>query len=183
MLKTVHEELQVQYGTVTVHDDDMLAYLGMLITKHADDRITLTQPAYLDKLIATYITGTKYDNSKRIYATPMSTSTKPRKDINESVDTTTYLRLVGSLNFIAQCTRPDILFAMSSAAQKCSAPTKDDYMQAIRILLYLQSTPHLGLCFAPGKFILVCHVDAAHNCYLDAHGHYGFCFSLGLLDG
>ena len=84
---------------------------------------------------------------------------------------------------MAQCTRPDILFAMSTIAQKCSAPTRHDYLQAIRILLYLKSTPTLGICFAPGKFVLVCHVDAAHNCYIDAHGHYGYCFSLGELDG
>jgi hypothetical protein len=168
---------------VTIQSNDMLAYLGMVINKHKDGSFTLTQPAYLEKMCEQFLTGTVYENSKRVYQTPLST-TEGQHNINtDPFDQKDYLRLVGSLNFMAQSTRPDILHAMSKVAQCCQSPTVNDYKRALRILLYLKSTSHLGLRFTRGKIRLICHVDAAHNCYPNGRGHYGFCFSLSFDDG
>jgi hypothetical protein len=52
-----------------------------------------------------------------------------------------------------------------------------------RILQYVYSTINDGIIFNPGPIELVCYVDASHNCYEDAKGHFGYSFSLGNLDG
>ena len=45
-----------------------------------------------------------------------------------------------SLFYVAKRTRPDILFAVSYLATKCSEPTQNDYNKTLRILSYLKST-------------------------------------------
>jgi len=91
--------------------------------------------------------------------------------------------VVEGINYLAQYTRPDLLYAMSIVSQKCSMPTVGDMRMVTRILKYIEGTMDYGLRYCPGKVELICHVDAAHNCYDDARGHYGYSFSLGRNDG
>ena len=53
--------------------------------------------------------------------------------------------LVGSLLWIARCTRPDIAFAVHRATRKTHAPTYQDFKMAKRILRYLAGTAQLKL--------------------------------------
>ena len=61
-----------------------------------------------------------------------------------------YQARVGSLIYLASQTRPDILFAVTQAARKTSAPTVGDSNAVQRIFLYLAGTRLLGLCFHSG---------------------------------
>ncbi len=100
------------------------------------------------------------------------------------VDQNEYLTLVGALNHLSQYTRPDILFAVSSAAQKCSKPTVGDRKAVVRIFQYLSCTLDLGIRYSSGGSMeLVGSVDASHNQYEDGRGHYGYSFSLGRGNG
>ena len=60
----------------------------------------------------------------------------------ERVDQNYYLSLVGGLNYLAQYTRPDLLYAVSAVAQKCSAPTIRDLNAVKRIFRYINFTKH-----------------------------------------
>ena len=107
-----------------------------------------------------------------------------REGDDQRIDQTTYLTLVGALNHLSQYTRPDILFAVSCAAQKCAAPNVGDLRAVNRIFQYLSCTIDLGLRYsAEGSMELVGSVDASHNQYDDGRGHYGFSFSLGRGNG
>jgi hypothetical protein len=113
-------------------------------------------------------------------------TTKP--DDNQLIDQELYLQIIGSLNYLAQYTRPDLLYCMSRVSQNCVQPNQKAYREVIRILRYLSATLDYGIKFAPmaptSKNIqLYCHCDAAHNCYNSGKGHYGYCFSLGEYDG
>jgi len=100
---------------------------------------------------------------------PMAVIDSEREGDSTPVDQRDYLMVVvGGLNYLAQYIRPDLLFAMSIIAQKCSMPTMGDMRMVRRILKYIESTPDYGLSYCPGKVELYCHVDAAHNCYDDA---------------
>lgn len=48
--------------------------------------------------------------------------------------------LIGSLNYIANVSRPDILFAVNKLARKLEKPTTEDWIKGKRILRYLQGT-------------------------------------------
>ena len=183
MLDNLYESLRAKYGDVSLKDGDLLAYLGMQISvDHELGNITLSQPAYVQKLIDLYLQpiGTL---SNRVVRTPMGVVNAKRPDDKVRVDQRHYLRLVGALNFLAQFTRPDILFAVSCVAQRCASPTRGDLRKVIRIFRYLSATIDYGITFSPGPVDLHCYVDAAHNVYEDGKGHYGYSFSLGQGDG
>ncbi|GMG17047.1 unnamed protein product [Phytophthora fragariaefolia] len=58
---------------------------------------------------------------------------------------TTFQSLVGSLLWIARCTRPDIAFAVHKATRRTHAPTVADWKLAKRVLRYLAGTRSLKL--------------------------------------
>ena len=58
----------------------------------------------------------------------------------------TFQSLVGSLLWIARCTRPDISFAVHRATRQTHKPTIRDYKAAKKIARYLKMTKTLKLC-------------------------------------
>ena len=178
MLKKLHEILSQEYGTVSIKSEDIMAYLGMEVRIEDNGDIFLSQPAYIMSLIELL------DLRGKTSRTPMSVDAPHVEGDDERVDQTHYLSLVGALNHLSQYTRPDLLFAVSSVAQKCSAPTVRDLKAVTRIFQYLLFTIELGIRFKKDSEILLTGcVDASHNQYDDARGHYGYSFSLGQGNG
>ena len=58
-----------------------------------------------------------------------------------------YLSLVGALNYLATCTRPDIAFAVSYLSRFSAIPTVPLWQAAKRVLLYLRTHSTLGLTY------------------------------------
>jgi hypothetical protein len=88
-------------------------------------------------------------NRFKIARTPMSAyEGEPRPDDKDPVEVELYLSYIGALNYLAQFTRPDIMFALSLCAQKCRHPTKRDLRKVIRIFCYIAGTKSHGLRFA-----------------------------------
>ena len=182
LMDKLYRQLSDAYGQVTVKDDDLLPYLGMQITSDDDSQtITISQPGFIRRLVDEFLEP-GWDR-RSAPKTPMSVIVAPRPGDDSSVDQTHYLRVVGSINYLAQYSRPDILFPMSIAASKCAAPTVGDLRMVHRIIQYLSNTIDYGLVFHTGAVQLVCYVDASHNCHKDDRGHYGYLFSLGRSDG
>jgi hypothetical protein len=58
-----------------------------------------------------------------------------------------YLNVIGVLMYLANCTRPDIAFAVNLLARHSANPTRRHWTGAKCILGYLNSTKDLGLFF------------------------------------
>jgi hypothetical protein len=56
-----------------------------------------------------------------------------------------YRSLVGSLLYIATCTRPDIAFVVSKLSRHLEAPNSVHWKAAIRVLRYLRTTCNVGI--------------------------------------
>ena len=182
LMGKLHLLLNRKYGEVSIKTGDLLAYLGMQVSvNESDGSIFVSQPGYTEKLL----TLVEFDaKGWKIARTPMSAIDPSVRDGDEEpVEVEAYLQLVGGLNYLAQFTRPYIMFALSRAAQRCSHPVVSDLRMVHRIFRYVAGTRLFGIKFEIGEIVLVCHVDASHNCYDDARGHYGYCFSLGEGDG
>jgi len=180
LLGKLHRMLNRKYGEVTIKTGDLLAYLGMQVVVEQGSHVELTQPGYIEKLITMIdFNGNRF----KIARTPMSAyEGEPRPDDKDPVEVELYLSYIGALNYLAQFTRPDIMFALSLCAQKCRHPTKRDLRKVIRIFCYIAGTKSHGLRFARGAVVLWGHVDSSHNSYDDAKGHMGYCFALGETD-
>jgi hypothetical protein len=145
----------------------------------------LTQQKYIDKILNQF----DANNKTKIAKTPIS---KEYIEMERYIhieqpkyDKTKYLQLLGSLSYLANHTRPDILYAVNVCAQKSSVPCVSDYKALIRILGYIKDTKNY--CLQYDKNIddmkLYCYVDASHNCYEDGKGHFGFTLRLGKHNG
>jgi hypothetical protein len=178
MLEELYRLLTREYGTVSIKSNDLMSYLGMEVRILANSDILISQPAYVKSILDLYNTGNKKAK------TPMRVIETAMEGDLIRVDQIAYLQLVGALNHLSQYTRPDILFAVSSAAQKCSAPNQGNVRAVLRIFQYLANTPDIGIRYvADGSMELVGSVDASHNQYEDGRGHYGYSFSLGRGNG
>ncbi len=58
-----------------------------------------------------------------------------------------YRSVVGSMQYIASCTRPDISFALHRLSTKLVKPTQADWRRAMRVLDYLAGTSEYGLTY------------------------------------
>ena len=62
-------------------------------------------------------------------------------------DSTSYRKLVGSLLYIANATRPDISYAMSVLSQYLDQPRQMHWRAALRALYYLVGTQSHGITY------------------------------------
>ena len=58
-----------------------------------------------------------------------------------------YLSAIGALLYLAQCTRPDISFAVNLLARYSNAPTRRHWTGVKDIFRYLKGTTDLGLFY------------------------------------
>jgi hypothetical protein len=68
-------------------------------------------------------------------------------DVSDDNVTITYQRLVGSITYLAICTRPDLAYAAMALGQFNSNPTRAHLIAAKGVLRYLAGTVNLSLSF------------------------------------
>jgi len=71
-----------------------------------------------------------------------------------------YEELLGSLNYLAITTRPDISNAVSILSRFKNAPTTAHWEAGKRVLAYLKGTADLGLTYGGGQSGIAAYVDA-----------------------
>jgi hypothetical protein len=79
-------------------------------------------------------------------------------DIPDDKILPSYQHLVGSITYLAICTRPDIAYAAMALGQFNSSPTRAHLACAKGVLRYLAGTVHLSLQFpSPRRLLLMVH--------------------------
>jgi len=120
-------------------------FLGMTITRDRSARtIKLAQGRMTAELVAKYESG-----EVRTKEVPISPSARLTKEGGKSLDTDRYgySQLVGSLMYIAVCTRPDIAQSVGALARYMAAPTTVHWTAAKGVLRYLAGSKDFGICF------------------------------------
>ena len=118
-----------------------------------------------------------------VWKTPVNANSKLVKASEESelADQGFYQSVVGSLLYLSSRIRPDIAFAVNSAARFCSNPTKQHWTAVKRIFRYLRGTTQFGLLYSKGESdALVGYSDAdwAGDCN-DYKSTTGYMFQIG----
>lgn len=178
-IQKLHEVLTREFKEVTIKRGDVLGYLGMEVSRK-NGTVSIAQPGYTLKILE----KSGLNLEKDVVDTPYVEPKQPKPKDVPKVDKNRYLELIGMLNYLAVLTRPDILYALSRCAQRCSDPDEHDLKMVLRIFKYINGTRDSGLTFRSSPDIkLRCWVDASHIHYEDGKGHFGYCFSLGDGDG
>ena len=90
-------------------------------------------------------------------STPAQVGVKLRKrtESEESIDSTMYRSAIGCLLYLANCTRPDISYAVSYAARFSSDPTTKHWNYVKHILKYVKSTLETGIIYKKCKSLTI----------------------------
>ncbi|KAI7956145.1 hypothetical protein MJO29_007544 [Puccinia striiformis f. sp. tritici] len=113
--------------------------LGMKITRH-EGHLTLSQERHIDKILSQYNLTTC-----RSVPTPMVPNTRLVEASPAEVDEflslgVSYRRAIGSINYIAVSTRPDIAFTVSQLSQHLENPGIVHWRAFLHVLRYLSGT-------------------------------------------
>lgn len=141
-----HAELSKDFK---VHDFTKATYLlGIQITRLNSTSVQLHQSQYIADLLETFgMTDCK------INPTPMQSNIQllPSDDDQYAQFLKTgndYRSIIGSIGYLAQCTRPDITHAVNYLSQFLIKPNQSHWQAALRILRYLKGTANVGLLYS-----------------------------------
>ena len=178
----IMQQLRDAYN-ITEHLE-MSEYLGLSISRDRNNRsLTVRQPGYVSEMIETYSIPIEH-----CPLTPMLDV--PRLGISETnpllttKECTLYQSKVGTILYLANQTRPDILYAVNNTSRYTKTPTKHDMARIDRICHYIAGTPHLGLTLGSIEGVrLYATVDASYGTHDDRKSHSGCTLHIGKQSG
>lgn len=133
------------------------SFLGMTLQRERLRRlIMLGQEKFTKNLIEQYGVSSSHPKLVPIAEGAILTEQGTPLDTN----TYKYNALIGSLNYLAVSTRPDLSFAMRALSRFQANPTTDHWDHALGILRYLNGTSHLKLHLGGDNFNLLGYSDA-----------------------
>ena len=123
--------------------------LGMKINYDIEKGILeLTQQAYIEKLLERFkMTNANPAKTPAVKVNKSNDKIKSSIQIEKVDREFPYLEAVGSLLYLAICTRPEILYAVNYCAQHSINPTSENITAVKRIMRYLIGTKEKGLVF------------------------------------
>jgi len=129
--------------------------LGIQVNRTRNGGIQLHQEKYIRELLKKY-------NMLDCKGSDIPMSRYNREDSPTMKEPTTYRELVGSLNYLANCTRPDLAYAVSHFSRYLNQPTEADWSQAKRVLRYLKDTINKKLTYGKPGEELEAYSDASY---------------------
>lgn len=153
--------------------------LGMNVCRdRSKSTLTLNQKSYIEKLLLRF----GMEKCKPV-TTPMMLNCKLDRPKGNCLDENKYpyRELIGSLMYLAVCTRPDIAFVCSQLSQFCCGFEMSHWLAAKRVLRYLAGTLDYGLCFYKTHHLdITAYTDADWgNDIVDRKSYTGFVVKLG----
>jgi hypothetical protein len=123
-------------------------YVGVSIKKLKNGVIELTQRALIDSIISNIALG-----DSKVKAVPAKVSEILHTHLNMPPFSLNfgYRLVIGKLNYLAQTTRPDIVYATHQLA-RYSSDLREPHIEAVLYLIrYLKKTQDLGTYFKPDR--------------------------------
>ncbi|KAL0316755.1 UNVERIFIED_CONTAM: Retrovirus-related Pol polyprotein from transposon TNT 1-94 [Sesamum radiatum] len=173
--KQWHEKFDqtiLAFGFTDMGEADVI--LGIKLIRSTDG-IAISQSHYVEKILEKF----GYQNN-RIAKTPYDSSVALFKnESGVSVAQLRYSQIIGSLQYLANGTRPDISFSVSKLARYTSCP--ETHWGALdRVLRYLKGTVSLAIHYSRFPAILEGYSDASWIAKkLRSNGCSGYVFTLG----
>ena len=152
LLKSSKKTIEYLKKEFEVKDFGKTKYCLGLQIEHLEDGIFVHQTTYTQKVLKRF-----YMDKAHPLSTPMVVRSldptkdpfRPKEDDEELLGPEVpYLSAIGALMYLANCTRPDIAFAVNLLARFSSSPTRRHWNGIKHILRYLQGTADLGLFYS-----------------------------------
>ena len=138
-------------------------YLGLQIKQYNDGSFRVSQPMLIDRIVDS-IPG--MNDARSAKSPSISGAVLTKDEYGESrLEHWNYRSVIGMLNYLVNCSHPELSFAVHQCARFCNDPKKCHEQAVKRILRYLIQTTRTrdqGIIFRPDKSKSVdCYVDAS----------------------
>jgi hypothetical protein len=134
-------------------------YIGVNIKRLKGGGIEFTQQALIDSIIGDV--GLKGTITKPVTARAnimlLAHKNQPMFPLNFE-----YRSVTGKLNYLAQTSRPDIMYATNQISMYASDPREPHDEAIIYLVKYLMGSKNIGICFSPNAI-------KGFECYCDAN--------------
>lgn len=124
--------------------------------------IKLSQEKYINDLLKKF----NMDSAKTV-STPIESNTKITKDLGPKSDeerdqmkNRPYRELIGSLIYLSNATRPDIVYAANTLSRYCSNPGEEHWQMAKRVIRYLKGTKSYGIKYVKNGQRMEAYTDS-----------------------
>jgi len=145
--------------------------LGIQIERD-ENGITMNQTKYILKVLERF----NMKDCKGI-DTPIQDWLREEKEEEDFKDKVLFQQAVGSINFLAVCTRPDISFAVSQISKFMHQPKQTHWIALKRVFRYLKKTKDFKLFFSEKQQNVHGFSDASFaNDSFDRKSHSGYVF-------
>ena len=137
--------------------------------------LILSQSHYIEKLLD------KFDKDEsNIARVPVDINLHLSKNICQSISQLEDFRIIGSLMYVMNYTRPDIAYSISKLSRYTSNPRVDHWKAIIKVLRYLRYTLNYGLNYTRYPVVLEGYSDANWISNMkDIKSTSGYVFTLG----
>ena len=128
--------------------------LGVKVTRNGNG-FTLSQPHYVEKMLK------RFNNFEVTpVRTPYDASMQLKKNSGPSVSQNEYAKIIGSLMFLMNYTRPDIAYVVSRLSRYTHNPDNDHWTALNGLMRYLRGTMDWGLHYVGYPQALEGYCDA-----------------------
>jgi hypothetical protein len=150
------KELQSRFN-ISI-EGDVSDYVGVNIEKKEDGTIHMTQP----QLIKSIIKEMNFLDSTKPSSTPAYSSVTLSAGTNKPPHKADWLyrRVIGKLNFLEKCCRPEIACAVHQAARFAADPRSIHTDAVKKIVRYLKGTEDKGIIYQPNDHSFDVYADA-----------------------
>ncbi|XP_073272593.1 uncharacterized protein [Primulina huaijiensis] len=139
------------------------------------EAIILSQSHYVETVLKKL---NAYDSTS--VKTPLDVNAHLAKNRGEPVSQLEYSRIIGSLMYITNCTRPNISCAVNKLCRFTSNPSDAHWKALTRVLRYLKHTSEYGLNYTRYPTVLEGYCDANWISHTkDSKSTSGYVFSIG----
>lgn len=125
-------------------------YLGLNFEELEGGRLKLSQPHLIENIIE----EVKIPTKEKGRHTPAHSSYILQRDkdgISFNNKTFDYRSVIGKLNYLEKCSRPDIAYAVHQCARFSSDPKQSHAKAVIHLVKYLKATRDKGIIFSPDE--------------------------------
>ena len=147
------QSFEIQFPSCGFEMEDLgkIKYCLGLQLEHSPSRILVHQSAYIQKILEKFNIDKSYHNKTSMVVRSLEIEKDPFRswDIGEKIlgPQVPYLNIIVALMYLANCTRPNIAFAMNLLARHSADPTRRHWTGEKHILRYLNGTKDLIFLF------------------------------------
>jgi hypothetical protein len=151
-VKNTKDFLSSNFDMKDLGEADLI--LGIRIIRN-NEGLTLSQSHYTEKVLKKF---NHYDYEPM--RTPYDSSIHLKKNSGSPVSQSEYAKIIDSVMFLMNCTRPDIAYAVSRLSRYTHNPAREHWNTMTRLLKYLKGTMNLGLTYTGHPAVLEGYCDA-----------------------